>query len=80
MHNGFQLLNTFDEVVDALGGKAELGLLCNNQDVAAVCNWKRRRSRFPAKYFVVMQDELNARGYSAPHELWGFYTRRENAE
>jgi len=80
MHTDDILLQTFDEVVEALGGKAELGLLCNNQNIAAVCNWKRRRPRFAAKYFVVMQGELNARGYSAPLELWGFYTRKETAD
>jgi len=80
MHSPPRHLKTFDQVVNALGGKAEVGALCNNQNIAAVCNWKRRRSRFPAKYFVVMQDELNARGYSAPHKLWGFYTRKDQSE
>lgn len=68
-------LDTFDDVVEALGGKAKVGALCDDQDMAAVCNWRRRRLRFPAKYYVVMQDELNKRGYEAPLELWGFYRR-----
>jgi hypothetical protein len=70
-----QQLDTFDEVVEVLGGKAEVGVLCDNQDTAAVCNWRRRRLRFPAKYYVVMQDELNRLGYEAPLDLWGFYRR-----
>jgi hypothetical protein len=69
-----QLLDTFDEVVEALGGKAEVGILCD-QNTAAVCNWKRRRSRFPTKFYIVMLDELHARGYHAPFDLWGFVSR-----
>lgn len=43
-----------------------------DQNSAAVCNWKRRRSRFPTKYYKVMMRELDARGASAPDSLWGF--------
>jgi hypothetical protein len=74
MLNGLQLrhLKTFDAVVEALGGKAEVGRICENQDTAAVCNWKRRRSRFPTKYYRVMIEELQERGATAPDKLWGF--------
>lgn len=67
-----QQLKTFDAVVEALGGKGEVGRL-TAQDTAAVCNWKRRRSRFPTKYYLVMKDELEARGAEATPDLWGFY-------
>ena len=75
----FQLkqLETFDEVVEALGGSSNVGQICDGQDAAAVCNWKRRRGWFPPKYYVVMMDELNARGADAPLDLWGFYRREE---
>jgi hypothetical protein len=69
----FQQLDSFDAVVEALGGKAATGELCDGQNTAAVCNWKRRRERFPAKYYPEMIDELNARGFDAPMTLWGFY-------
>lgn len=65
-------LKTFDEVVTALGGTKSVGQLCEDQDSAAVCNWKRRRKTFPTKYYIVMQDELEVRKASAPYQLWGF--------
>jgi hypothetical protein len=74
MHNGHRILNTFDEVVEELGGSREVGQLCE-QNTAAVCNWKRRRKKFPTKYYRVMIDELAARGAVAPDDLWGFYKK-----
>jgi hypothetical protein len=67
-----QNLETFDEVVEVLGGKHEVARICAGQDMAAVCNWRRRRKRFPTKYYIVMKEELNARGVDAPYKLWGF--------
>jgi hypothetical protein len=78
-HQPYKQLETFDEVVEKLGGAGKVGALCQGQDAAAVCNWKRRRGCFPAKYYPVMIDELNARHADAPRELWGFY-KRENSE
>ena len=63
-------LETFDDVVDVLGGIGAVGRMLD-QDSAAVCNWKRRRSRFPTKYYKIMMRELDARGASAPDRLWG---------
>jgi hypothetical protein len=71
MHRCYRLLTSFDDVVEELGGVRAVGEL-TNQNSAAVCNWKRRRSRFPTKYFFVMQRELEARGAEAPRDLWGF--------
>ena len=62
---------TFDAVVELLGGKREVGRL-TAQNTAAVCNWQRRRKRFPCKYYFVMKKELDARGADAPRHLWGF--------
>jgi hypothetical protein len=64
-------LRTFDAVVAELGGLRAVAQL-TKQDTAAVCNWKRRRSRFPTKYYILMKDELDARGAEAPLDLWGF--------
>lgn len=64
-------LDSFDAVVSELGGPTAVARL-TKQDAAAVCNWKRRRSRFPTKYYIVMRDELAARGAEAPLALWGF--------
>jgi hypothetical protein len=77
MHHRSRQLITFDAVVAALGGVREVGKL-TNQNTAAVCNWKRRRQKFPTKYYFLMKAELEARGASAPPDLWGFVrsTRR----
>jgi hypothetical protein len=76
LQQSLQQLDNFDEVVEALGGKAKVGALCEGQDTAAVCNWRRRRQRFPTKYYPVMRDELEKRGFEAPEELWGFYQKK----
>jgi hypothetical protein len=85
MPNGhLRELKTFDSVVKALGGKREVARICgivtgdavNRQDTTAVCNWKRRRGKFPTKYYPVMIEELEARGATAPHTLWGFYKKK----
>jgi hypothetical protein len=77
MLNGNRHLENFEDVVDALGGKRKLAILLE-QDTAAVCNWKRRRKRFPTKYYKVMVRALGARHYSAAEELWGFYERKKS--
>ncbi|MBT1509484.1 hypothetical protein KIP88_03120 [Bradyrhizobium sp. SRL28] len=79
MHNGHRILKTFDAVVEELGGLAAVGQLCDNQDVAAVCNWKRRRQRFPTKYYKIMIAKLNEQGADAPDKLWGFVEIKADA-
>lgn len=76
MANGHRQLKTFDEVVEALGGVDAVGQLCNDQNTAAVCNWRRRRKKFPTKYYPVMRDELKKRRAKAPDDLWGFYKKK----
>jgi hypothetical protein len=76
MLNGHRHLKTFDEVVDALGGKRKVAELLD-QNTAAVCNWQRRRSRFPTKYYKEMAKALKKQRASAPDELWGFYKREQ---
>jgi hypothetical protein len=67
---------TFDAVVVALGGERRVANLCDDQDTAAVCNWRRRRGHFPSKYYIVMKEELDALGVEAPLKLWGFYLKK----
>jgi len=67
-----QKLRTFDDVVAKLGGASKVGALCEGQDSAAVCNWRRRRGRFPTKFHKVMIEKLEEQGASAPDHLWGF--------
>jgi len=64
-------LNTFDDVVATLGGPRAVGRM-TDQNSAAVCNWRRRRQKFPTKYFFLMKRELEARDAEAPLDLWGF--------
>ena len=65
------VLTTFDEVVEALGGVGEVGRL-TDRSTSAVCNWRRKKQRFPTNLFFVMQQALVARGYAASRHLWGF--------
>ena len=76
MPNRKRLLKTFDDVVEELGGTLAVGQLCDDQDSAAVCNWRRRRQVFPAKYYPEMVKALAKRGAKAPHTLWGFYKKK----
>lgn len=71
LSSGHRQLKTFDDVVTVLGGKRAVARL-TEQDTAAVCNWRRRRSRFPTKYYKVMIRALRKQRATAPDELWGF--------
>ena len=79
MKRCLQSLETYNDVVDALGGPVAVGRL-TGQTCAAVCNWRRYRGLFPSKYYLCMQDALAAAGYLAPHQLWGFYEPSENEQ
>jgi hypothetical protein len=78
MHSLHQRLEIFDAVVDALGGEREVARLCDDQDTAAVCNWRRRRGRFPTKYYPVMKEKLDELRIEAPLDLWGFYLKKKS--
>ena len=75
MHGGFRSLKTFDDVVEEFGGKAKLGEFVE-QDTAAICNWRRRRKKFPTKFYKEMIKELKKRKAKAPDDLWGFYKKK----
>jgi hypothetical protein len=72
--HAMQPLHTFDDVVTALGGPAAVGRLTSNP-TCAVCNWRKKRDRFPAKYFDAMRTALAERGFVAPATLWGQVAR-----
>jgi hypothetical protein len=61
---------TFDEIVTVLGGPSAVGRMTGCTS-SAVCNWRSKCGRFPARYYVAMRDELAARGYFGPPALWG---------
>lgn len=71
-HHRSRHLTTFNGVVKALGGKRNVGIMTKTS-TADVCNWKRRRGRFPTKYYLIMKRELEARRVTAPDHLWGFF-------
>lgn len=62
------ILQTADEVFDALGGTQGVSEITGTK-LNAVGNWKIIKS-FPATYFVVMNRALEARGKKAPPSLW----------
>jgi hypothetical protein len=62
-------LQTVDEVIDALGGTVETSRKAGVSP-SQVSGW-RVTKRLGAKTFLVLSQELDAQGYTAPPELWG---------
>lgn len=71
-------LETTADVIEALDGVSAVAALTGRKYGAAF-NWKGF-PKFPADTFVVMQDALQARGFSAPPSLWGMVAPREPSE
>lgn len=66
-----ELLQTTDDVIDALGGNAEVGALCG-RPAKVVWGWRKAsRSRFPAETYIVITTALARTGKRAPAQLWG---------
>jgi len=61
-------LQSTSEVIDQLGGTAEVARLMSTTS-KAVSNW-RVFDRFPTDTYKLIQSELNKRGKSAPDHLW----------
>ena len=61
-------LQSTSEVIDQLGGTAEVARLTSTTS-KAVSNW-RAFERFPANTYLIIQAELAKRGKSAPDQLW----------
>lgn len=62
-------LETTKQVIDALGGNAAVRELTGLRTAQAVWEYVNR-GNFPPKTFVVMQEALRDRGFSAPASLW----------
>lgn len=64
-------LTSFDHVIQALGGlKAVAALL--RVTPAAVCHWRARTGRFPARTHARIDAELARMGATAPRDLFDF--------
>ena len=72
-------LQTVAEVVEALGGNRAVAELTGKESDSAVANWKKRGS-FPAKTYLILKPELEARNITAPDSLWGMAQAEEAAE
>jgi hypothetical protein len=66
-----QPLWKFDDVIDALGGPTCVGKLTGNP-ASAVCNWRRDRGRFPPKYYFIVKEACERRGFYPALDLFGF--------
>lgn len=62
---------TFDDVVDALGGLKGVEAL-TGMTRATICNHRRERQCFPAKYYFCIKAGLEDRGFYAPISMFGF--------
>lgn len=63
-------LSKFEDVVEVFGGPASLARMTDNK-TSAVWNWKMKRGRFPAKFYLSMNLTLREQGCWAPPDLWG---------
>jgi hypothetical protein len=67
-------LGTFDTVVKTLGGTArvaeQLGI-----SSSYVSNWKRVSGKIPAKYYLILRDELAEMGFVPDDRVFNFAKR-----
>jgi hypothetical protein len=63
-------LKTVEEVISTLGGVKAVQELTRRGSESAVPNWKLRKS-FPTNTYAVLKAALEAKGFTAPDELWG---------
>lgn len=64
------VLKSVGEVTTALGGVAFVQALTEAASPQVVTNWVAR-GRFASSTFLVLTEALQARGLTAPPELWG---------
>jgi hypothetical protein len=72
-----EMLETFSEVWDALGGRQGLTGLTGAK-TSTLSMWKKAES-FPSNTYVAMTDALRAVGKTAPASLWGMKASSEVA-
>lgn len=71
-------LHTADQIIRALGGlDAVVEMTGTNKKQA--WNWSGRAKVFPSAYYVMMQRELQRRGYKADPSLWSQKTAKRAA-
>lgn len=68
-HDGC-MLDSVDQVIDALDGPARVGELCG-VGTSAVSNW-RKRGRISRGVSMIVRDALAARGKEAAPSVFGF--------
>jgi len=66
-----RLLTNFDHVINALGGLKVVAELTASTP-SAICRWRSRTGRFPARTYEQIQVELALRNLFAPRALWDF--------
>ena len=64
-------LQTFDEVIEALGGVKETARLTRRRP-QEVCQWRTRYNAFPPEHYLTISKGLVARGFGAPTHLFKF--------
>lgn len=62
-------LQTAKDVIDVIGGTGATARL-NGRKSNHVVNW-RNAGRFPADTYLVMKQQIEAQGFTAPASLWG---------
>lgn len=68
------ILQTSDEVIDALGGTTAAAKLVGK--LPQSINNSRRSGRLPADTFLIFSEALKARSKRAPTSLWGIRASR----
>jgi hypothetical protein len=64
-----RLCSTFDDVVDALGGRPAIIRLTKAKGIGT---WRKRKA-FPPRYYFVLKLALADRGYYPELSLFAFY-------
>lgn len=62
-------LQTVDQVIEKLGGTVEASRLAGVYP-SQISTW-RSTGKLGAKTYLILQDALKSRGYTAPASLWG---------
>lgn len=72
-------LETTDAVIRALGGLTATGQIVGNRKPQVVYLW-RKRNKFPADTYLILNAALEQKGHTAPLTLWGMQSpERGNA-
>ena len=64
-------LDTFDDVIEKLGGLKETSRL-TRRSTSQICQWRTKFGAFPPEHYVTISKGLMAKGYGAPLHLFKF--------